>query len=121
MTNVTLGGKRRKQRRQLSVLVRYCTSPHTLQRTTSRSISEAVSPAFFSPTGHPHRLFRRCGGEERFNEGKAETGASGILSIALAQVKCFFRRIRIFPSGKNSSPHRREKAMVLGSKETGWH
>src|SRR5579864_6024899 len=51
MTNVTFEGNRRTQRRQLSVRVRYCTSPQTLQRTTSRSISEPASSTFFSPNG----------------------------------------------------------------------
>src|SRR5690348_12337782 len=90
MTNVTREGSRRTQRRQLSVFVRYCTSPQTLQRTTSRSISEILSSAFFSPTGHPHRLFRRCGGEERFTRGKAETGATGILLQRTNTSQVFF-------------------------------
>src|SRR5208282_5355147 len=41
----TRGGSIRRQRRQLSVLVRYCTSPHTLQRMTSRSLSAPFSGA----------------------------------------------------------------------------
>src|SRR5215469_1455078 len=94
ITKVTFGGSRRRQRRQLSVRVRYCTNPQTPQRITSRSMSEMTSSAFFSPTGNPHRLFRRCVGEERFTTGKAETGATGILSSALSQVKSFFAYLR---------------------------
>src|SRR5579872_7471097 len=69
MTNVTFEGNRRTQRRQLSVRVRYCTSPQTLQRTTSRSISEPASSTFFSPNG-PRRLFRQCGGKNGSQRGR---------------------------------------------------
>src|SRR6185437_3997940 len=93
----------------LSVFVRYCTRPHTLQRTTSRSISEILSSAFFSPTGHPHRLFRRRVGEERFTRGKAETGATGILSSALIQVKSFFLGLLILQAAKILISQRDEK------------
>lgn len=70
MTKVTFAGNKRKQRRQLSVRVRYCTSPQTLQRTTSRSMSELASCTFFSPTGLPRRPFRRREGEERLKGGR---------------------------------------------------
>src|SRR6185437_777772 len=109
ITKVTREGSRRTQRRQLSVFVRYCTRPHTLQRTTSRSISEILSSAFFSPTGHPHRLFRRRVGEERFTRGKAETGATGILSSALIQVKSFFLGLLILQAAKILISQRDEK------------
>ena len=49
ITNVTFGGRSRRQRRQLPVRVRYCTNPHTWQRITSRSIStELDTLTFFS-------------------------------------------------------------------------
>src|SRR5580704_3431248 len=65
ITNDTFGGSIRKQRRQLSVLVRYCTKPQTAQRSTSRSISVHASSVAFSPTGSPRRPTRECEEEGR--------------------------------------------------------
>src|SRR5580692_2044685 len=69
--NSTLGGSKRKQRRQFPVRVRYCTSPQVLQRITSRSRStspDSLFPfvpfiaivLFCSDTGAPRRLFRHA-------------------------------------------------------------
>src|SRR4029077_3625270 len=71
MRNSTLGGRKRRHRRQFPVRVRYCTSPQVLQRITSRSRSMSTATLFpfvpfiafvlfCSDTGAPRRLFRHA-------------------------------------------------------------
>src|SRR5215472_17446695 len=69
-------GNARTQRRQFPVRVLYCTSPHVLQRITSRSISSVFISSLFNcaDTGAPCcRIFRRAdrrGTSERSHGGR---------------------------------------------------
>src|SRR5580693_3033549 len=81
--NSTLGGSKRRHRRQFPVRVRYCTSPQVLQRITSRSRSISTATLFplvpfiafvlfCSDTGAPRRLFRHAD-ERDFVRGKGSS------------------------------------------------
>src|SRR6202166_1034121 len=79
--NSTLGGSRRRHRRQFPARVRYCTSPQVLQRMTSRSRSISVVallpfvpfiPFVCSDTGTPRRLFRHAD-ERNYNRGEGSS------------------------------------------------
>src|SRR5580704_2481443 len=93
--NSTFGGSIRKQRRQISFVVRYCTNPHALQRITSRSISSRSLLPLLSDTGNPHTFFwLRKGGTD--TGGKAETGARGIVPGDAIGVKNYFEECEVF-------------------------
>ena len=103
------GGSRRRQRRQLPTRVRYCTSPHTLQRMTSRSNSASIVPLLTvcSDTG-PRRLFRHADrGNSILRRGKAEAGAPPILPWGRDVVKWFCENF--FDSVQNETSGDRER------------
>src|SRR5271154_5213071 len=97
------GGSIRRQRRQLSVFVRYCTSPHTLQRITSLSFSIPISGECVACDSDTctSLLFPASGSEATLLGGRQKPARGQRMHRAPQRVK---RNLRFCPQSAVSCP-----------------